>query len=348
MGGQRFGLSSVTCLLLLLQCYHGQTAPKARPLRPVTSEEALRYLTDRMSDMDTFRHDMLDPMLIERVSDTPGNKKVREHIIKNMQNLGWTVEEDSFEQNTPFGNKRFVNIIATLNPGRSRRTVVACHYDSKDMQTKERKTFIGAIDSAVPCAIMMETARQLDCLLTKARAPDSNAADADLTLQYVFFDGEEAFDHWTSTDSIYGARHLAGKWEKNSLSSIRELILLDLIGTTDTQFMNLFPSTSSLYSHLVQTETQLRSGKHLTEGHTKTMFQDVKTFRGIEDDHIPFLRRGVDILHLISVPFPSVWHKVEDDGQHLDFAFIDNFSRVFRVFTSALMHLEPENNACRK
>ena len=44
---------------------------------------------------------------------------------------------------------------------------------------------------------------------------------SDLTLQFVFFDGEEAFLEWTRTDSIYGARHLAEKWEKTSqLSSI--------------------------------------------------------------------------------------------------------------------------------
>lgn len=36
---------------------------------------------------------------------------------------------------------------------------------------------------------------------------------SDVTLQMVFFDGEEAFQEWTSTDSLYGARHLAEVWE---------------------------------------------------------------------------------------------------------------------------------------
>lgn len=30
-----------------------------------------------------------------------------------------------------------------------------------------------------------------------------------MTLQLVFFDGEEAFEEWTDTDSLYGSRHLA-------------------------------------------------------------------------------------------------------------------------------------------
>ena len=35
----------------------------------------------------------------------------------------------------------------------------------------------------------------------------------DLTLQLIFFDGEEAFVEWTATDSIYGSRHLAKVWK---------------------------------------------------------------------------------------------------------------------------------------
>jgi glutaminyl-peptide cyclotransferase len=39
-----------------------------------------------------------------------------------------------------------------------------------------------------------------------------------LTLQFIFFDGEEAFKQWSATDSIYGARHLAQKWDKLTYS----------------------------------------------------------------------------------------------------------------------------------
>lgn len=37
----------------------------------------------------------------------------------------------------------------------------------------------------------------------------------DLSIKLLFFDGEEAFLNWSPTDSIYGARHLAQKWEKD-------------------------------------------------------------------------------------------------------------------------------------
>ncbi len=35
-----------------------------------------------------------------------------------------------------------------------------------------------------------------------------------------------------------------------------------------------------------------------------------KAWGGIEDDHLPFLRNGVPILHMITNPFPHVWHRL--------------------------------------
>ena len=34
----------------------------------------------------------------------------------------------------------------------------------------------------------------------------------DVTVQMLFLDGEEAYLDWTSTDSLYGSRHLAQLW----------------------------------------------------------------------------------------------------------------------------------------
>lgn len=33
-------------------------------------------------------------------------------------------------------------------------------------------------------------------------------------------------------------------------------------------------------------------------------------FGYIGDDHVPFLRQGVSVLHLIADPFPRVWHQL--------------------------------------
>ncbi len=101
-------------------------------------------------------------------------------IETQMSNIGWTVEEDQFTDDTVLGKVKFTNIIATLNPNAPRRMVIhnhliksindfnltlshlklqviACHYDSKI----EPKGFLGATDSAVPCAQMINLAHTL-------------------------------------------------------------------------------------------------------------------------------------------------------------------------------------------
>lgn len=59
--------------------------------------------------------------------------------------------------------------------------------------------------------MMLDLAETLNPLLNKRQERleegEENDDDvADITLQLVFFDGEEAFVEWTDTDSIYGAR----------------------------------------------------------------------------------------------------------------------------------------------
>ena len=78
--------------------------------------------------------------------------------------------------------------------------VIACHYDSKI----DPPGFLAATDSAVPCAMMLNLAQTLR---EELRAQKSK--NDELTLQFLFLDGEEAFVRWTSTDSIYGARQTA-------------------------------------------------------------------------------------------------------------------------------------------
>jgi hypothetical protein len=72
--------------------------------------------------------------------------------------------------------------------------------------------FVGATDSAMPCALILDVARTLNPFLDARKTIVDSGIDleeeeaAETTLQLIFFDGEEAFKDWTSTDSIYGAR----------------------------------------------------------------------------------------------------------------------------------------------
>ncbi|KAI9024443.1 glutaminyl-peptide cyclotransferase, isoform CRA_b [Phycomyces nitens] len=302
-----------------------------------------------MSVPDRFsvNGNLLKPLLIPRVAGSVGNQQVREYIFRHFTKLNWTVELDSFVDQTPFGEKSFVNIVATKNPAAKRKLVMAAHYDSKYFDQFE---FIGATDSAVPCGILMDIASTLDKQLSKQTST---------TLQIIFFDGEEAFVNWTVEDSVYGARHLARKWEKDigsrwikgntRLGEIDMLILLDLLGTPNPVFADLYRSTSWAFKQLVVLEERL-GNLGLFKSHSKDnqelkpMFNPDSVFtftsRPPLDDHLPFIHRGVSILHIIPTIFPAVWHNSMDNADCVDPATVEKFAILFRSFVVEYLELD--------
>ena len=97
-----------------------------------------------------------------------------------MKALGWKVERDISNQLTVVGFKRFTNIIATLDPSAKSRIVLACHYDSKLFPLG----FVGAMDSAVPCAMMINLARRFDPIL-KMIKPVSFCVPVPVSCQFI-------------------------------------------------------------------------------------------------------------------------------------------------------------------
>ncbi|XP_063824743.1 glutaminyl-peptide cyclotransferase-like [Ostrinia nubilalis] len=298
----------------------------------------------QLSDMNHFKS-VLNEILIPRVVGTPNHEKVGNYIVNQLKGLGWDVTENVFADTTPvFGTLNFKNIIAKLNPNADRFLVLACHYDSK--YTREH-VFVGATDSAVPCAMMINLAKVMSTQLDKLK-------QSKLSLMFIFFDGEEAFRQWGPTDSIYGARHLAQKWQSspykdgaNDLQRMDVLVLLDLLGAPNPAFYSYFRSTEKWYIRMVSAESRLADLDQLESYAKDIEDQNNKYFKLsssraiIEDDHIPFLRRNVDVLHIIPSPFPSVWHQPSDDLTALDFTTIENLNKIFRVFVAEYLHLSP-------
>jgi glutaminyl-peptide cyclotransferase len=195
----------------------------------VLEEDDLRIiseaLTPEVSDAILDFHNpssLLAKMLIPRPVGsqnlTDVHNLIRKHFdalsTKASSSLGdfqtWERFEDTFTDNTPYGKKEFTNLVFTHNPKASRKLVIAAHTDSKYFVGAPANGFVGATDSAVPCAIMLAVASALTPLLDRAisEAKDTYLPESSsgTTIQLVFLDGEEAFKQWTSTDSIYGAR----------------------------------------------------------------------------------------------------------------------------------------------
>ncbi|XP_064621727.1 glutaminyl-peptide cyclotransferase-like [Lineus longissimus] len=327
---------------------HWKDEHEFHKFKAISSKGRLNTLS-ALSGQDKFKAE-LNPMLIERVPDTPGHDSVKKYIRERMENVNWDIQEDHFEESTPLGVKPFTNIIATQNPQSLRRLVLACHYDSKYFPGFE---FLGATDSAVPCAMMLDLARSMDRYFKKK---DMEGVP-EVSLQFIFFDGEEAFVKWTNTDSLYGARHLAKKFanttypDNNSdnttlLHRIDVMVLLDLIGAPYPKFWSFFKNTQNIFERFIKIENKLIDKKqiHLTPETKNKYFSDDKVYQSqsgmIEDDHIPFLEREVPIVHLIAYPFPDQWHRPQDTKDFLNFNTINDLNKILRTFVAEYLHLD--------
>lgn len=104
------------------------------------------------------------------------------------------------------------------------------------------------------------------------------------------------------------------------MSTIEHLILLDLLGAPNPSMRSYFPDTAWLYDHMVEAERKLgENGFYITaDGQATNNWRSwffarsgrEGVYGGIGDDHIPFIQKGVNILHLITNPFPRTWHKL--------------------------------------
>ncbi|CAK9785737.1 unnamed protein product [Cutaneotrichosporon oleaginosum] len=311
----------------------------------------------------------MEHLLVERVSGTPGNKKVQNYLSSVFTKLGWHVETDTFSASTPHGEVEFTNLIYTFDAAAPRKLVLAAHFDSKWFA---EGGFIGATDSAAPVAFLLDTAEALTPLLSARRARVAAGAPlltahldegeaAETSLQIVLFDGEEAFQAWTATDSVYGSRHLAAKWETTYLApelqrrrqsptptvldGIDVLVLLDLLGAPNPALQSHYRGTDWLFDALASADARVRP---LTNSSGEWFAAQRGWGGGIDDDHRPFLTRGVPVLHLIANPFPEVWHRMADNKDALDLETCRRWCAVMRVFVAEYLHLAPDDGVVRR
>ncbi|CZR55826.1 related to glutaminyl-peptide cyclotransferase [Phialocephala subalpina] len=349
---------------LLLRFFLTLCALRVAAYTPL-SDKTLRNLPGAGGDFDIKTGSILAPILIPRVPGTPGSLAVQEHFVDWFStNLPkWNVEFQNSTSTTPATGERhvpFANIIITRDPpwtkpGDVGRLALVAHYDSKLTPVG----FIGATDSAAPCAMIMHAARSVDEALSKKwdamQAEGSIGLDEEKGVQILFLDGEEAFLSWTDSDSLYGARSLAEQWDSTphaamstyhtALSSITLFLLLDLLGTSKPHVPSYFQTTHWAYQNLAGIESRLRSlgitqstsdGNFLPET-DKSVFHNSW---GVQDDHIPFMARGVEVLHVIPTPFPHVWHTMADDGEHLDIPTVEDWAKIVTAFVGEWMDLE--------
>jgi glutaminyl-peptide cyclotransferase len=173
-----------------------------------------------------------------RIPNTPAHKNTADYLIARLKMYGGAVKVQEFTATT-FDNKKINlrNIIASFNPEKKKRILLAAHWDTRPFSDKDKEkpnaTFEGANDGASGVGVLLEIAR------TIGKQP------TDAGIDIILFDGEDWGERhgmaqpplppnlkvWWCLGSQY--------WSTNKHVpnySAYYGILLDMVGAKDSRF----------------------------------------------------------------------------------------------------------------
>ena len=256
-------------------------APGNAPLPHIDSKRAFQYTRE----VTAFG---------PRYMGSENHKKLERYIVDHLK--GDQVEDDAFTADTVEGKFPVRNIIAKFPGTKDGIIVILGHYDT--VYPLRNSGFVGANDGGSSTAILLEYANQL-------RVGGAGKKRDGYSVWLVWTDGEEAVRQWNNTDSVYGARHLAEKWEKDgTLKRIKALMVMDMIGDAELDIVRDSNSTPWLLDliHAAAERLGYQSHFYASQG-------------PIEDDHLPFVKRGVPSADVIDLDYGynNVFHHSPQD-----------------------------------
>lgn len=175
------------------------------------------------------------------------------------------------------------NVVGRL-PGRLPATVVAAHYDTKDLPG-----FVGANDGASGVAVVLELARVL--------APLHRPGDREI--RFVLFDGEESPRGSADfrRDGLRGSRAYLAAHRRE----IHEVVVVDFVGDRDLLLPREAGSDPRLWARLRAAARRAGVARAFPAG----------TRGEILDDHTPFAEAGIPAIDLIDFDYPH-FHRPSD------------------------------------
>jgi len=244
----------------------------------------------------------------KRFNGSPGHLKAEEFIKQHFtaEAARGNLETDTFTASTPLGFQTMRNYIVKYPGKKDGIIVLASHYETnyplRDIE------FYGANDGAATTALLIEIGNVL-----RAHPPEG------YSVWLVFDDGEEAvkcLQCWSSSDSLYGTRHLAAKWANDgTLGKIKAFLVADMIADKD---LNIDHSDNSApwLNDLLKVAAK-------NTGHSAYIF---KYSEAEEDDHLPFAQRGVPVLDVIDAHYGPSTDSAPDGYHHTAQDTLDKIS----------------------
>ncbi len=238
---------------------------------------------------------------------SPGHAKAEAFLRKQFEHD--QLEEDTFTATTPEGPMPMRNFIVRFPGKKDGVIVVATHYETN--YPLRNINFVGANDGGSTTGLLIELANHL-----RGRTLDG------YSVWLVFFDGEEAVQQWSHSDSLYGSRHLAAKWQSDgTLRRIKAFLLADMLGDKNLDVERDLNSTPWVEEVVKKAAARL--------GYQSYFFANTDR---VEDDHLPFVQRGVpsaDVIDLDYGPQNSYHHTAQDTMDKLSAKSLTITGNVF-------------------
>lgn len=257
------------------------------------------------------------------------------HIVKfktviprmTAQQFGGSEKDGALTQEV-FGE----NIVATSHGSDRCSIIIGGHYDSKFFRNIN---FVGANDGGSSTVLMQELARVITQVKQQELSSNSSTTKGgrylDCTLVLAFFDGEETnLPEWNDgktilgiQDNLYGSRAFAEgierKFEGSILNGlpIKLALVIDMIGHKN---QNLFITAGS--------HPQMSQKLLSLAGNTNISAPNI----AIEDDHVPFLQKGVPVVHIIDWTNLNEWHTKNDTSKIISSKNLQGFGELLMRF----------------
>ncbi len=166
-----------------------------------------------------------------RVTGTKAHRSAQKWFIDKFKSFGAEVEVQKFKAHFANGKTEdAANIIAHFNPGKTKKVIIAAHYDSrykaeKDPDPKMRdKPIDGADDGASGVGVIFELARLI------------SENPVDLSVDFILFDAEDNGESLAGDESwCLGSQYWSKKAAVNNYKADMG-VLLDLVGAKGAVF----------------------------------------------------------------------------------------------------------------
>jgi len=228
----------------------------------------------------------------------PGSEEIkilRRYIISEMENVGVIVKTQDFTAQIDTIEVEGQNIIASFYPRKSRRILLAAHYDTRPWADKDADSLnhslpvLGANDGASGVAVLFEIGRILS-----ASEPEQFGIDL------VFFDLEDMGSYGNDDSWCVGSRYFANNFTGEKPE---KAIVVDMIGDKDLDInMEFFSYKNS--PALVKEVWDIAQDLGFQEFKSKIV-------TAIIDDHYPLIRNGFNAIDIIDFEYPT-WHTTQD------------------------------------